>query len=172
MDPKKEKQIEEYEKIYNFAYGTIMKYKGEEERLVIPDKIPHHKAPSECGFVLIHDIDRVVTVGDHAFYDCLSLKSVVFPDSLRAIGVMAFSDCVNLEHIVLPDGLEKIRIRAFYNCACLKSVTIPDSVTAIDEEAFGCTLFGKIPNFTIRGSKDSEAERCAKENGFIFVEVN
>ena len=172
-DEKRTELIEQNEKIYSFAYGTIMKYKGDEEHLVIPEEIPHHKVPSECGFILLHDIDRVVSIDSFAFRDNLTIKSVVLPDTVRGIDVMAFYGCRNLERIVIPEGVIRILDRAFMGCDHLQSVTIPASVTYIGEAAFGYeNRFYIKENFTIYGKKDSAAERYAEENDILFKEID
>ena len=159
--------IEQYEKLYSFAYGTIFEYKGDEEHLVIPEEIPHHKVPSECGFVLLHDIDRVVTIDSFAFQDNLMIKSVVLPDTLREIDVMAFYGCRNLERIHIPKGVKRIKGRAFMSCDSLESVTIPDSVTHIGEAAFGYeNRFYIKENFTIYGKKAAQQSATLKKTIF------
>ena len=37
--------------------------------------------------------DSVTSIGNGAFYDCSSLRSVVIPDSVTSIGERAFEDC-------------------------------------------------------------------------------
>ena len=172
MDPEmKEDLIRQNEKIYSFGCGTIGEYKGKKEHLVIPDKIVHRKGPADCGFILLHDRDEVMCIDSFAFENCLTLKSVEFPQTLRVIKEFAFFGCENLEHVTFRDGIEKIEGMAFSDCDSLKSVVIPDSVTKIGRNAFGNGGFCQTEEFTIYGKKDSEAERNANENGFMFKEL-
>ena len=103
----------------------------------------------------------VKSIGQEAFDDCSSLKSVCIPDSVTSIGDYAFSgcsglesasigensrmqsigndafrDCSSLKSITIPGSVTSIGDEAFYSCSSLKSITIPDSVASIGDEAF------------------------------------
>lgn len=78
----------------------------------------------------------VKTIGDSAFYDCRSLKSITIPNSVVSIGSQAFSYCTSLESITIPDSVTSIEWYAFAGCESLISVTIPDSVMTIRYHAF------------------------------------
>ena len=43
--------------------------------------------------------DSVTSIGDDAFYNCTSLKSVMIGNSVISIGSSAFEDCVDLTGI-------------------------------------------------------------------------
>ena len=43
--------------------------------------------------------DGTEVICDDAFMGCISLKSIVLPDSLTSIGYYAFSDCSSLQSI-------------------------------------------------------------------------
>ena len=159
---------------YDFSFGAIHEYHGEDEHLVIPDKIEHEKVKCDCGFISMHDIDRVEGIGVLAFGNQLSLKSVVLPAALRYISNHAFIGCENLERVTIPEGVTHIGERAFYDYGKLKSVTIPASVQKIGKKAFGYRTDFFSPQtegFCICGTAGSEAERYAKENGFAFSEA-
>ena len=63
----------------------------------------------------------VTSIGEGAFEDCESLKSIVIPNSVTSIGKRAFSYCSSLTSIVIPDGVTSIGEVAFEGC---KSLTI------------------------------------------------
>ncbi|MDE6705020.1 MAG: leucine-rich repeat domain-containing protein [Treponemataceae bacterium] len=80
--------------------------------------------------------DGVTEIGESAFEDCTSLKSVSIPESVKKIGSVAFCGCKSLESVSIPDGVTKIGDYAFVGCESLKNVTIPASVKSIEEGAF------------------------------------
>ena len=83
--------------------------------------------------------DGVTSIGEGAFLNCRSLKSVNIPDSVTSIGEGAFNGCYNLKSVNIPEGVTSIGSYAFLRCSRLTSVNIPDSVTSIGSYAFyGC----------------------------------
>lgn len=81
----------------------------------------------------------VLSIGEYAFSDCLSLRSVSVDGHLKTLETGAFSGCISLEEVTLGDSLESIGDGAFYYCGSLKSLTVPDTVTALGPHAFaGC----------------------------------
>ena len=60
----------------------------------------------------------VVAVGDRAFANCTSLRSLTLPASVASIGVRAFAFCTSLLDIRLCNGsrLSHIGDRAFMGC--------------------------------------------------------
>ena len=87
------------------------------------------------------------TIGQRAFHDCVSLDSIVIPDSVYISGY-AFYNCTSLHTITLPEHLLELGLGAFSNCVSLDSIRIPNTITAI-EGVFGrCTSlrYVEIPN--------------------------
>ena len=54
--------------------------------------------------------DRVTSIGDYAFRDCVSLESVTIPDSVTTIGEYAFEDCDSLTSVTIPDCVKQSAI--------------------------------------------------------------
>ena len=79
---------------------------------------------------------RVTSIGEHAFYDCSNLASIVIPEGVTSIRDYAFYDCSSLTSIVIPKGLTSIGNSAFHDCSSLASITLPESLTSIGEHAF------------------------------------
>lgn len=68
----------------------------------------------------------VTTIGDYAFYRCVSLTSVTIPDSITTIGDYAFYQCDSLTSVTIGDGVTTIGNRAFDDCNGLTGVYITD----------------------------------------------
>ena len=84
------------------------------------------------------DANIVAYIGDWTFYDCISLDSVVIPDSVTRVGDKAFRDCRLLKSIELPASVNSIGRGAFYGCSSLQAISIPIGVSSIEEETFAC----------------------------------
>ena len=116
----------------------IKRYIGKSSEIVIPSEI---------------DGKAVVAIGDNAFENCTSIKSVVIPDSVKQIGYSAF-----------------------LGCSSLKSVTIPESVTDIGEYALGYSYdddsckYIKSDDLEINYVKNSEGHYYAAKNKFTDEE--
>ena len=122
----------------------ITGYTGTSTKIEIPSTIDGYVvtsigdyAFSNCDSLKSIEIpNSVTTIGDCAFYDCFRLQSIVIPNSVTTIGDYAFSDCDSLKSIEIPNSVTTIGIYAFYECHSLESIVIPNSVTTIGERAF------------------------------------
>ena len=87
------------------------------------------------------------TIIDNVCAQHEELRSVVLPDSVKVIQAKAFYDCVHLVEINFPDGLHTIEQSAFV-CTAIPIVDLPDSVVEIGPGAFNGsgTLSMRIPN--------------------------
>ena len=118
--------------------------------------------------------DSVESIGEEAFFNCRSLKSVTFGanSKLVSIGNGAFGACTSLTSITIPDSVTSIGNNAFSICTSLTSITIPDSVTNIGSYALsGCTLTSiSIPK-SVTSIGEGAFSSCTSLNS-IDVEEN
>jgi hypothetical protein len=83
--------------------------------------------------------DTVETIGNYAFYNCASLKSVQLPAALASIGNYAFQNCSALASVELPAALTSIGSYTFQNCSALSRLDLPEDLKTIGAYAFsGC----------------------------------
>ena len=97
--------------------------------------------------------DSVTNIEDGAFYGCIDLSSITIPDSVVSIGNFVFETCSSLTNITLPNSIKNIGYCSFCDCINLENVTLPDNVTSIGYQAFyGCR---SLTNLTIPDSVTS-----------------
>ncbi|MGN0237809.1 MAG: leucine-rich repeat domain-containing protein [Lepagella sp.] len=78
----------------------------------------------------------LVEIGNSAFYGCLPLFDIWFPDnSLRTIGQQAFANC-NICNLKLPNTVSSINSSAFANNLNLNYVTLSNNLRHIPENCF------------------------------------
>lgn len=84
-------------------------------------------------------------MGNYAFRNCNTLKSIKISDSVTSIGQYTFSGCTALTNITIPDSVTSIGYYAFYNCSSLESLTLGTDLKSIGDSGFsGCTNLSKI----------------------------
>ena len=128
-----------------------------------------------CGCTSLKTINlpnSIINIDYGAFNGCESLSKISIPQNVKTVGKYSFYGCTNLSSVTIPNGVTTIGNDAFYKCTSLKSIILPKSVTSIGTEAFGWNGYDRIPNFVIKGTKGSAAQTYAKDNGFIFKDVN
>lgn len=131
-----------YKQGFTIDGDTLVKYKGKDQDIVIPDGIRVIGPSAFAGNPFARRIvipEGVTILSRWAFYYCTSLRQIVIPKSVRSIGEEAFRICRMLESVELPEGLETIEQLTFSGCAFLRNVSMPASVSFLGPRAFwGC----------------------------------
>ena len=55
-------------------------------------------------YMIEDELYTLVSIGDHAFNDCILLKEIIIPDSIVSIGAYAFLGCDALEYTEYENG--------------------------------------------------------------------
>ena len=93
----------------------------------------------------LDDVNEVIWISMGAFRDCISLKGIKIPSSVKTLGISAFEDCKSLTNVEILNSIRCIKTYAFYNCRSLTSIKIPNSVKYIGAWAFkGCTSLKEV----------------------------
>ncbi len=110
--------------------AVVTGYEGEPEFIDIPHEI------EGCP---------VAEIGERAFSSCLTLRRVIFPDSLRKIGNYAFYACDSLQSAPLPDSVVSLGEGCFCGCTKLSYMRIPSGLTELPDSCFrACTNLGEV----------------------------
>ena len=89
--------------------------------------------------------NSVTSIGEHAFYDCISLKHIQFPPNLKSISGNLLAFCKSLKSVVIPTGVTDIGEFSFHACDNLTSLVIPSGVKSIGQNAFRwCDMLNSI----------------------------
>lgn len=162
----------------NFVYiikadktADIVEYNGKEENVVIPAEVNGYTVTGISGWSGKPTNSHPLGVITGAFKNNKTIKTVVIPDTVKYIDDESFYGCTALESVMFGNGVEEIGDYAFENCTSLSKVYIPVSVKKIGAEAFGYTFGSELTlnkNFSMTCSKDSAAEKYAKENGITY----
>ena len=107
---------------------------------------------------------KILKIGQAAFENCWSLKSITLPSGIKSVDADSFRNCYSLAEIMIPEGVTKIGADAFMGCKGLTSIHISDSVTNIEGSFRGCTNLQGI-----YGKYASADNRCWIMNGKLMA---
>ena len=91
-------------------------------------------------------------IPEATFSDCVYLKTLKLPSTLRTVGAYAFNGSGALKRLTLPEGVESLGEGAFMTCG-LKTISLPASLASIGENAFDAQDEG----VTVTAPEDSAA---------------
>ena len=96
-------------------------------------------------------------IEDHAFANCTCLQHINLPPKLGALGNRCFTDCITLKEIKLPKRVAVIPSGAFYNCKSLTNVQSSVNLIKIEDNAFtNCTSLTSIEVYDQERDPDYE----------------
>ncbi|NLT08333.1 MAG: leucine-rich repeat domain-containing protein [Ruminococcus sp.] len=133
--------------------ATVTGFIGEPSFIVVPPEIEgcpvteiRDNAFYEC--VSLKQIilpDSLERMGHHCFFGCTALESADLPVNVKEIGMGCFCRCTSLSYATLPKKIKRIPDSCFRSCAALTEITIPSGVKAIEKFAFcGCTALSSV----------------------------
>ena len=122
----------EYKKNLGFLGNEWRKETCNEDN-VIPNNMFNN------GFRILEELilpRSVISIGEYALEECISLKKIYLPINLKTIGRGAFTNCTKLEEIGLPNTVSSIEAGAFRQCNSLQYIFIPEGITKIASSTF------------------------------------
>lgn len=126
--------------------GTITKYNGSDDVVVIPEQIDGVAVISigKEAFLKNATIKKVifneglVSIGENAFKECKSLAEIQLSSTIRDLGKKMLSGTAITE-VVLNEGLENIGEAAFNGCKTLTNVQFSSTIKEIGKTSFSST---------------------------------
>lgn len=95
--------------------------------------------------------NAIQSIMQNAFYECMSLEALIFPNTISLINSICES-CYSLKYVIIPNNITTISAAAFYACYSLTSIIFPNSITSIDTIAFGDCFSIKEYDFSLATS--------------------
>ena len=142
------------------------------DSVYIGGNIAYSKSPF-CNNTTLRTVtmgENIKSIGDNAFYGCISLENVTLGRSLQSIGDNAFMGCISLENVTLGRSLQSIGDEAFSDCCSLTAITshatIPPTcgIAALDDiNKWNCVL--KVPIGSV-----SAYQMADQWKDFFFIE--
>jgi hypothetical protein len=68
------------------------------------------------------------SIGNNAFWGCMTLTGITIPDNVNSIGNSAFEECENLNSVIIGNNVKSIGNKAFFKCDALTSVTFRGTI--------------------------------------------
>ena len=99
--------------------------------------------------------NTIVSIDEFSFWGCSSLTSVAFPNKLKSIERYAFEQCYSLTNIVIPKDVINIGERAFGQCASINSIVVEDDNAKYDSRNNCNAIIETMTNTLIAGCKST-----------------
>lgn len=133
--------------VFEYTYSNnawqLYSYIGSDTEITLPESFggsPVNGIMNECfmqsGVTKVTIPDTYTYIGNYAFYDCESLRSVDFPATLTEIGMGAFAQSGITSADLSQTKINAVNSYTFLRCAALEDVLLPPTVGSIGEAAF------------------------------------
>ena len=116
------------------------------------------------GLEVLPDFTNVREIEYFAFAYCPNITEIVFPIN-TVVGQGAFCDCDSVKSVIIPEGVETLGYSVLAGNDAMETVIIPKSVTTIREYA----IYGS--NLVLGIYSGSCAEQYALENNIPYFNV-
>ncbi|MBR4438823.1 MAG: leucine-rich repeat domain-containing protein [Bacteroidales bacterium] len=114
--------------------------------------------------------EGVISIGEFALENNVSIKELGLPPSVKNIEYQAFAFCSSLTHIRIPYGVESVGDAAFYQCEQLRDIFLPDSVLSLGSSAFHNCI--SLKNVVLSNRlKSVEAETFCGCSSLLFISI-
>lgn len=111
----------------------------------------------------------VTAIGRDCFAWTHAFSSIVIPNTIKEIGESAFDNCESVKSITIPEGVTKIPKRCFCDCDHLETVYLPSTITHLGNEAFEYSH--KLTSLTIPESVTTIGDACFSSNGLEALTI-
>lgn len=129
---------------------------------------------SESSISEVHIQGSVTEIKESAFQKCLFLQTVNLKDTkITTIGMNAFRECISLESILFPQTIEKIGDFSFFDCEKIKALDISNTaIYEIGESGFsGCSALNDIKLSKALKIIGKEAFKETSFTSFAFPDI-
>lgn len=129
-----------------------------------------------CGNLVTITIPANVTsIGGSTFYECTSLRTVIFENvnNITSFGGSMFIRCSSLESVQISSNQAFTTIGAgtFKECSSLTTITVPSNITSIGTSAFdGCSNLSSIYIIGDITSIGDQSFRNIQTNAIIYLQ--
>lgn len=111
--------------------------------LKIPAKVRtiNNYAFANCGIetVIFEEGSLCQKIGDAVFANCVNLKNINIPESVKTLGNCVFVNCMSLENLDLSQ-FTSVGRTLISGCSSLKSIALPNYITTLSDSYFkNCT---------------------------------
>lgn len=119
--------------------SSLTIYRNTENSTAGPTNFTTATVAYKSRIIAVRIGEGITTIGQNAFYDCLSLEYVTVPSSVTSIERDVFRRAYSLASFTIPSSVTSLGPYIFYSASGLVSVSIPNSIISLGDYTFyGC----------------------------------